>query len=400
MEYADRNHRARIVPVRLSLPLRRRRLSVFCVFVIVVLSAFASSIRITGAEEIGAAVDDQYAKMRSADALVDIHNSTGYTRSNPRQLTANYTYSISATGSLFVLSVHVVQSFAYVDVADTMIVVEPDKPFTDSMVVDDLGNEVLQIRLQSQTSLGKFSVMILQHFTVYSIRYSVDPSKVGSYDKTSDLYKLYTKSTEYIQSSHPEIVAKSKEIVGGETNPYLAAKKIHSFVVNHMTYDMSAVTPWKPETEGALFALRSGKGVCRHFAALFTALARAAGIPTADIWGSRATGKGYLADAGDYKHNWVHFFMPNYGWIPAEPTMENGWGGDWFAQLRDNGDVPVMSVSYVYDRAWWSGGNAKSAIYEEPAILTGFQVTELPNPTILLLVVLLLVPCVFRKKRY
>jgi len=385
--------------VRLSLSLRRRRMSLFCVFVIIVLSALTGPIRATYAEEMSGAIDDQYANIRSADASVDIHNSTGYTRSNPRQLTANYTYSISATGSLFVLSVHVVQSFAYVDVGDIMIILEPDKPFTHSMVVDELGNDVLRVRLQSQSSLGKFSVMILQHFTVYSIRYSVDASKVGSYDKTSDLYKLYTKSTEYIQSSHPEIIAKSKEIVGGETNPYLAAKKIHSFVVNHMTYDMAAATPWKPETEGALFALRSGRGVCRHFSALFTALARASGIPTVDVWGSRATDRGYLADDGGNKHSWVHFYVPNYGWIPAEPTMEYHYGGDWFAQLRDNGDVPIMSVSYVYDRAWWSGGNAKSAIYEEPAILTGFQVAELPTPTILLLVVLLLVPCVLRNKK-
>jgi hypothetical protein len=95
---------------------------------------------------------DQYATIPSAHALVDIHNSTGYTRSNPRQLTANYTYSISATGSLFVLSVHVIQSFAYVDVGDTMIVMEPDKSFTRSIVVDDPGNDVLRIRLQSQSS--------------------------------------------------------------------------------------------------------------------------------------------------------------------------------------------------------------------------------------------------------
>lgn len=177
----------------LSLSLRRRRMSVFCLFVIIVLSALTGCIPTAYAKEMSGAVNDQYTNIRSADASVDIHNSTGCTRSNPRQLTANYTYSISATGSLFVLSVHVVQSFAYVDAGDIMIIVDPDKPLTRSMVVDDLGNDVLRIRLQSQSSLGKFSVMILQHFTVYSVRCSVDPSKVGSYDKTSELYKLYTK---------------------------------------------------------------------------------------------------------------------------------------------------------------------------------------------------------------
>ena len=140
-----------------------------------------------------------------------------------------------------------------------------------------------------------------------------------------------------------------------------------------MTYDMAAVTPWNSNTEGALFALTSGKGVCRHYAALFTALARADGIPTADIWGSwpgTQVTSGPVVDDGNNKHNWVQSYIPNYGWIPADPTA----GQNWFAQLSDNYHVPVMSVNYVYQRAWSnSPGNFNSYLAEEPVVTQGFQ---------------------------
>jgi hypothetical protein len=331
-----------------------------------------------------------------AAAPIDIHTSSGYTRSNPRQLTANYTYAIAATGTRFEISLHVIQSFAYINVTDMMIFVWPEKPFTYSMSVDELGNDILTVRFQSQNPLGQFHLTVLQHLTVYSINFTIDPAKVGTYDEASLLYKLYTKSAQYIESDNPEIVAKSKVIVGQETNPYLAAKKIQTFVVRHMKYDMSVLTPWNAETEGALFALRSGKGVCKHYAALFTALARAAGIPTADIWGSFSN----PVDSGHSKHSWVHFYIPNYGWIPADPTFEDSTGDNWFARLPQSWDIPVMSVNYLYEQAWWSGGRAQGAIPgQEPATLLGLQVAEFPGATMIALVVLLPILLLIKTRR-
>ena len=292
----------------------------------------------------------------------DIHVSNGYERFRPRDLVVNYSYAISASGTSFQISIHVAQSFAYADVTGTTIVVNPEKPFTYVTEYDELGNDVLTIKFDSPSPLGQFYLTVLQHVTVYSIKYTVDPAKVGTYDKSSELYKVYTAGAEYLESDNSEIVATSRQVVGDERNPYLAARKIQSFVVQHMTYDTAAVTPWRPETEGALFALHSGKGVCRHFPALFTALARAAGIPTADIWGSAPTDGGSLTDPGDLKHNWVQFYVPNYGWVLADPAWENTQGVDWYAQLRDNSHVPIQSVNYLYKTAWWSGGDAEPII--------------------------------------
>jgi transglutaminase-like putative cysteine protease len=306
----------------------------------------------------------------SSPSSVDLYASAGFTLSGARRLTANYTYSVNAASSpVFLLSLHIIQPFPYVDIKDTAIIVRPSMQFTNQTSVDSLGNLVLTITFRSSSNLGLFYVTVLQHFTAYSISYSVDPTQVGYYDTNSELYKLYTQPARYIESDNPEMIAKAKTIAAGESNPYLVALKIESFVTQHMTYDMAAVTPWNPNTEGALYALRSGKGVCRHYAALFTALARADGIPTADIWGSRATEQGAVVDTGDSKHNWVQFYVPNYGWISADPTVGT------FAGL--GGDVPIMAVNYLVQRAWGSQAPFQSVFSgEEPVISLGFQGPE------------------------
>ncbi|HUK50402.1 MAG TPA: transglutaminase-like domain-containing protein [Terriglobales bacterium] len=299
---------------------------------------------------------------------MNLYTSSGYTLSAGRELTANYTYSVNAANApVFVLSMHIIQPFASVAIKDTVIIVKPSLQFTNQTSLDSLGNIVLTITFRSASNLGQFYITVLQHFTAYAISYFIDPKKIGNYDTNNQLYKLYTQSVRYIESDNPEIVAKAKEIAGNESNPYLVAERIQNFVRQHMTYDMAAVTPWNPNTEGALYALRSGKGVCRHYAALFTALARADGIPTVDVWGSRATGQGAVVDDGNNKHNWVQFYIPNYGWIPADPTVGTFPG-------LDGGDVPIMSVSYTYQRAWGSLASFQSVFAsEEPVISLGFQ---------------------------
>ena len=153
----------------------------------------------------------------------------------------------------------------------------------------------------------------------------------------------------------------------------MRAQKIFYFVVHHVTRDWS-LAHFNPDTEGALFALRAGRGVCRHFSAVFTALARAAGIPTAMIWGSWGTGE---VD----KHDWVHFYLPNYGWVPVETTAGDSLSNvdQWFAQIRDNTHIPVISVNYVYQIARCSGCSLHSLVPREAPFVS--QGTRSPPVT-------------------
>ncbi|MGQ9699443.1 MAG: transglutaminase-like domain-containing protein, partial [Armatimonadota bacterium] len=88
-------------------------------------------------------------------------------------------------------------------------------------------------------------------------------------------YGQYLISSPYIQCSDPRIRAKAKEIVGDETNAARAALLIRDWIHQNMTYraDIGILRP-------AVDVLKSKVGVCRDYAVLYAALARAAGIPT------------------------------------------------------------------------------------------------------------------------
>jgi transglutaminase-like putative cysteine protease len=68
---------------------------------------------------------------------------------------------------------------------------------------------------------------------------------------------------------------RAREIVGEETDPNRKAEKIRAWVHATMKPDTSIGVP-----RSAVDVLTTPKGVCRDYAVLFAALARAAGLPT------------------------------------------------------------------------------------------------------------------------
>jgi transglutaminase-like putative cysteine protease len=273
---------------------------------------------------------------------IDIYHAQSYDLSYPMGVTANYTYLITPRSPVSSVSIYLLHSFPYMEVIETGILTEPHHDYDVKEEKDELGNVVSKITFHSVKTGFQFALKVIQHVTLYSVVFQIDPAKVGEYNLSSALYQTYTAPSTFIESDHPEIVSKAREIVGNETNPYLKARKIYDFIVHHVTRDWP-IAQYDESHEGALYALRTGKGACRHFAALFTALARASGVPCSMIWGS--WGIGNVA-----KHDWVHFYLPNCGWIPVEAThgdsMTDVW--KWFAAIPDSEHIPVLSVNYGY----------------------------------------------------
>ncbi|RLF14646.1 MAG: hypothetical protein DRJ97_05860, partial [Thermoprotei archaeon] len=75
-----------------------------------------------------------------------------------------------------------------------------------------------------------------------------------------------------IESDHPEIIAKAREVTGGERNPYRLVIKFIKWVVEHVEFD-----PTVPEDRGALWTLRSLRGDCSQESQLIVASLRASG---------------------------------------------------------------------------------------------------------------------------
>lgn len=163
-------------------------------------------------------------------------------------------------------------------------------------------------------------------------RYSVDPNKVEPYDTGSDLYTRYTRPSSRIQSTHPDIVAQARRIVGQETNPYRQALMVHAWVTQNISSDGGTV-----DAIAALYERRANCSV-NH---LYIALLRSLGIParlvsclhplpTAAHWSAGVFnfGQGTLG-----AHIYAEFYLPGYGWIQSDATSRSKPAGTPYVRI-------------------------------------------------------------------
>lgn len=134
-----------------------------------------------------------------------------------------------------------------------------------------------------------------------------------------------------LQSDAPEIRALAKELVGNEKNSFKAAQKLLDWV--HKKLEKAYV----PAVSNALEVLKSRKGDCGEHAALFVALARAAGIPARPVVGITywppGNGFGYHAWAEIYVGQWIAV-DPTQGTMAADATHVQLAGGDLAEQAK------------------------------------------------------------------
>jgi hypothetical protein len=117
----------------------------------------------------------------------------------------------------------------------------------------------------------------------------------------------YLNATVFIQSKDPQIVSLAREIVKNEKDPLVAARLIHEWVYKNIEKVPTVTLPVATDV------LRTKKGDCNEHTTLFTALARAAGIPS-----KIAVGLTYK-DGFFYYHAWPEFYAEK--WIAADPTL-------------------------------------------------------------------------------
>ena len=144
---------------------------------------------------------------------------------------------------------------------------------------------------------------------------------VWSDDFSDPVWSPYLGDEVYVSVSHPGIQELAGNLTVDAIGPYDKAQRIFDYVNTNMNYDDSSLFARK----GSISALYNLKGICTDFASFMVALLRAAQIP------ARVVG-GYLFDesvtdltqlswnGNDIAHAWVEFYMPDFGWIPADPT--------------------------------------------------------------------------------
>lgn len=146
----------------------------------------------------------------------------------------------------------------------------------------------------------------------------------------------YLASDAFVASKHPKIQRVARAAVGNETDPWKQALALHEWV--YRTIRKSPVL----SIPTALDVLRTGEGDCNEHAVLFTAMARAAGIPTRIAiglaWSEHLGAFGY--------HAWVEVFAGK--WIPMDPTFGQAVADATHIKLRNGGiDQWAQLLPYI-----------------------------------------------------
>lgn len=140
------------------------------------------------------------------------------------------------------------------------------------------------------------------------------------------------KASTLVQSDDPRLKAKAEEVLAGEKDALKAAVKLCEWTALHVRSTYSA------RLSNSLEVLDSLEGDCTEHTALFTGLARAAGIPAREVAGLVYTDG---AKPGFYFHQWVEVWTGQ--WLAMDPTFNQSTvdathiklaEGDFFQQAK------------------------------------------------------------------
>jgi hypothetical protein len=141
---------------------------------------------------------------------------------------------------------------------------------------------------------------------IIEIRGGESPSTYRLPSLRKDLVE-YLRPSALVQSDDKKIISQAAKILSGEKDAREAAKKLNSWIYTALRKTPVVSIP------SALEVLLRREGDCNEHTTLYTALARAAGIPT-----RMAAGIVYMEN-GFYYHAWPEVWLD--GWVPVDPTF-------------------------------------------------------------------------------
>ena len=128
-------------------------------------------------------------------------------------------------------------------------------------------------------------------------------------------YAEYLKPTS-LGPTGGEVKKLADDITRGKTTVLAKARAIYDWCCEKMYRD--------PNTRGCgkgdvCALLQKPGGKCTDISSVYIALCRAAGVPAREIFSVRL-GKKPEEDITGWQHCWAEFFVPGYGWVPADPA--------------------------------------------------------------------------------
>ena len=154
--------------------------------------------------------------------------------------------------------------------------------------------------------------------TVLFDRYATETTIIAQ--RVPDRYKMssrfmdaFTAAGPYIPADNAEIRSISRRVAGRNPNPYRAARVLYNYVVDRLE------PVQRVENITAVNGLDARGGNAFTYASAFTALMRAAGVPTRIVAGYVVGKTGTLN-----RHYWAEYYLQGFGWVPVDPALGDG----------------------------------------------------------------------------
>lgn len=180
-------------------------------------------------------------------------------------------------------------------------------PAPDRVVQDpDQGNTIVVWKVAPEPGQDQIYFHVGMRGSVRGIVSDVNPVLVGAPDRDSELYRLYTRAEEWIETDG-EVAEAARRIVGRETNPYLQARRLFDWMIANLEF-----VPGGTAKRSAAATLKGMRGDCGQYGLLFTAFCRSLGIPARTVTNVWLDGGG--------RHRYAEFHVEPYGWLPADPS--------------------------------------------------------------------------------
>jgi len=211
----------------------------------------------------------------------------------------------------------------------------------------------LRIRIDGIGALDKFDIEdgYRQRLDgqIVEIKLNESNSFENSYTLPYDSpeYLELTKADFLIQSDDKDIVAITNKVLNGEKDPLKAARKINRWIYKNLKKSATVSIP------NAKDVLRTKVGDCNEHAALFSAMSRAAGIPTKTVLGTMYYKERF------YYHAWNEVYIgewvavdSTYGQLPVDATHIKLIEGDLAKSgeiLKVVGKINIEIIDASYD---------------------------------------------------
>jgi len=192
---------------------------------------------------------------------------------------------------------------------------------------DSEGNRYLYWEM-TDPQVAELKVTNTFEITRMEVRADLDPAKTRPLT-AADRQKMARDlaSTQYAVIND-DIRALSAKIVGGETNPVKASRRIYDWVLENIEYWVKDPDHLKASPVGSTeYCLETRTGNCTDFHSLYLSLSRAAGIPTRITYGSLFKAPLDGQDQDQSYHCWIEFWAPNLGWIPLDVAVADIYAG-------------------------------------------------------------------------